>query len=237
MDLSVIIVTLNEEKYILKTISTAREQLSGNCEVEFILVDAGSSDRTVDVSRSYFDKVFEDPKMAGYKYLSLNEGARLASGKVLHFLDADCIVPKDYDQLIMNAFADERVVGGAFEFKIDRSDLSYLIIQRINRIRYRLTQNYFGDQGIFCTRNVFDQLGGFPKEPIMEAAYFCSKLRHEGRLRLVKQPLLTSARRLDKGGVWTVFFFDTRVWLRFLLGLSTAEFANSYWEKNKNGSF
>ena len=151
------------------------------------------------------------------------------------FLDADCQVPRGYDQLILDAVKKKNVIGGAFEFAMERGGPVHKLAEWFNRTRYRLTQNYFGDQGIFCLKIVFDEIGGYPDQPIMEAAYFCQMLRKKGKLKLIKQPLVSSIRRFEKGGVFNVLLKDGWIWVQFLLGMDISKYAKSYWNENQKG--
>ena len=84
----------------------------------------------------------------------MNAGAALARGTVLFFLHADSFPPVDAFELISQALSDTQAVGGAFEHLFAEPSWSLRAITWINRIRYRLTRNYYGDQGIFvraCT--------------------------------------------------------------------------------------
>jgi glycosyltransferase involved in cell wall biosynthesis len=77
----------------------------------------------------------------------LNAGAAAARGRVLFFLHADSFPPADAFALIERALADPRAVGGAFEHRFVEAVWSLRAITGINRVRYRLTRNYYGDQG------------------------------------------------------------------------------------------
>lgn len=235
MDLSIIIPTLNEEDFILKTIDNIRACQSGESSIEIIVVDAGSKDETLKKVTGYVDQVFQDPKLAGAKYKSLNKGAELANGDVLLFLDADTLLPPHFDVRILEALNKKGVVGGAFEFGFNRAGVVYRIIEWINRTRYRIDKRYFGDQALYCTRENFERVSGYPNEPIMEAAYFCKALRDIGRLTLIKSPILTSARRFEQGNVFKVFLKDTWIWIQFTLGMDVKRYASAYWAENEIG--
>ena len=147
------------------------------------------------------------------------------------FLDADSFIGHDFDKEI-NKVLKGNVVGGAFEYCSENRSISFLIVEALNRVRYRVDKIYFGDQGIFCIKEAFDAVGGYPEESIMEAAYFCKKLRSIGKLKLIKVPLITSSRRFEKGGIWKVFFKDTVIWIQFLLGWDISRYARKYWKEN-----
>lgn len=231
MHLSVIIPTLNEEYYIRGTLDALMAGLIKGTECEVIVVDSGSNDKTLEYLKNRRVISVQKPEFKGFKFKSLNYGASLAKGNVLLFLDADSFLMHGFDEQIDKTLR-ENVVGGAFEYCSENRSFSFRLVQALNRARYRVDQNYFGDQGIFCTKEAFETVGGYPEEPIMEAAYFCKKLRSLGKLKLIKLPLITSSRRFEKGGIWRVFFKDTWIWIQFLLGLDISRYASKYWQEN-----
>lgn len=88
---SVLMTSYNREKYI----STAIESVLSSTlrELELIIVDDGSKDRTVQIARSYAEKdsrvrVHQNPKNLG-DYPNRNQAASLARGKYLKYVDSD----------------------------------------------------------------------------------------------------------------------------------------------------
>ena len=144
----------------------------------------------------------------------MNAGAAVASGEIFFFLHADSFPPPNAFALIAAALAGPRTVGGAFEHQFTESGWSLRAITRINRVRYRLTRNYYGDQGIFVRASVFHRLNGYPDVGLLEDLVFSQRLRRLGHYILVRTPLLTSGRRFLARGPWRTFFFI--VWLLFL---------------------
>lgn len=233
MFLSIIIPALNEEEYISSTLNKIEENISKGSAYEIIVIDAGSKDRTLDVLKGFDCRVEVKTAFKGRKYESLNYGASIATGEVLFFLDADCIVPDKFDLKIQNIINEKSVVGGAFEYQSENQSIEFKVIQLMNRLRYRVDGLYFGDQGIFCLRNTFEDVGGYPEEPIMEASFLCRKLRSAGKMNLIKSPIITSTRRFDNSGVCQVFFNDMIIWMRFLLRMDIKKYASAYWEQNE----
>jgi len=158
----------------------------------------------------------------------MNAGATVARGDVLFFLHADSLPPPNALALINEALAESHVVGGAFEHLFAESSVSLRLITYINRIRYRLTGNYYGDQGIFARAPVFRELGGYNDLSLLEDLDFTQRLKRRGRSVLVRAPLLTSGRRFLARGPWRTFFFI--VWLLALhtLGFDTQRFAERW---------
>ena len=98
----------------------------------------------------------------------MNAGATQAHSEVLLFLHGDSFPLPRALALIEQALAGEGVVGGAFEHLFAESLWSLRIITWINRMRYRLTHNYYGDQGIFVRASAFRQLDGYNDLRILE---------------------------------------------------------------------
>jgi rSAM/selenodomain-associated transferase 2 len=158
----------------------------------------------------------------------MNAGAARAHGDVLFFLHADSFPPDGALGMIERAFTDPCIVGGAFEHRFVESRVSLRLITWINRIRYRLTRNYYGDQGIFVRSHVFQQLGGYRDVALMEDLDFSQRLKHAGRLVLVRVALLTSGRRFLARGPWRTFAFIVWLLLRHTLHLDTERYAERW---------
>lgn len=94
---SVIIPTLNEEKFLPKLLDDLKKQKEDNFEI--IVVDGDSEDRTKEVAGTY-KKNFTNFKILDAKKRNVsyqrNLGAKLASGTYLIFLDADMRVSSSF---------------------------------------------------------------------------------------------------------------------------------------------
>ena len=232
MWLSVIIPTLNEEEALPKTVECVRLQADDPAGLEIIVVDAGSRDRTAVLARSLQVPIYINPELKGLKYASLNFGVAQSQGDVVLFLDADTYLPKGFDTFIRHEMTYPKCVGGAFEFRFSSHNFLLWLIEQINRIRYRVDRRYFGDQAIFCRKSVFQSVGGYPDQPIMEAAFLCELLSRQGRLHLIQRSIYTSPRRFLAGGIMPVFLLDFRIWLCYWLRLDIRRFAKHYWSMN-----
>jgi rSAM/selenodomain-associated transferase 2 len=158
----------------------------------------------------------------------MNSGAAEARGEAFFFLHADSVPPPDALTRIEAALADPTVVGGAFEHRFAERAWSLRAINLINRVRYRLTHNWYGDQGIFVRAEVFNALGGYRNLRLMEDLDFSQRLKRRGRSILIRAPVVTSGRRFLARGPWRTFFFI--VWLLALwtLGVDTERYAERW---------
>ena len=86
--ISVITVVLNGERYLEETIQSVINQTYPN--VEYIIIDGGSTDGTLDIIKKYEDKIdyWVSEKDKGI-YDAMNKGIRVASGFFVTFLNSD----------------------------------------------------------------------------------------------------------------------------------------------------
>lgn len=233
MKLSIIIPTLNEAEYLKSTIESIRQNSTLNQEHEIIVVDSGSDDATCEIAKEIGASLLKCTNSSPGKSHALNEAASAAAGDVYLFLDADTFVPGGYDQYICTSLTHSGIVGGAFEFALDGPQLGLRVVELINRIRYRIRQRYYGDQGLFVRAEIFHRVGGYPEITIMESAYLCEKLRKLGQLTLIPADIKTSPRRFIDGGIYRVLASDIKIWFLDLIGAPIDKYGSSYWRENK----
>ncbi len=232
MRLSVIIPALNEYQYISDTIEAVRQNAVIGQPHEIIVVDTGSTDGTTEIVKKLGVNLIEiKPEISG-RSQALNAGADVSTGDVYLFLDADTILPEGYDVAIETALQNRDIAGGAFEFSLGGNEFALRVVELINRIRYRISYQFYGDQGIFVRASVYRGVGGYPKKRILEASEFCSSLKRVGRLALIRKKIKTSPRRFLRGGVYRVLASDILIWCMDLIGIPVDEFADTYWKKN-----
>jgi len=232
--LSIIIPTLNEADYLTGTLSSIIVNKCYENKPEIIVVDSGSTDNTADIARPLADKLILIKPTSSGKWEALNKGAEISCGEVLLFLDADTVVPKDYDKEIENVFINKNIVGGAFEFTLDGRQFGLRVVELINRVRYRVRHSFYGDQGLFVRSDIFHKAGMFPARRLFETSAMCRKLRRYGQLELIKKPALTSPRRFIEGGIYRVLLSDIKLWLlNKTKNFPDTNHADLYWQENK----
>ena len=88
---SVVIRTLNEEKYLDELLSSVFAQSCGSINLEVIIVDSGSTDRTLDIASKHPCRITHIKKEEFTFGRSLNIGCRFADGDFLVFISGHCI--------------------------------------------------------------------------------------------------------------------------------------------------
>lgn len=209
--LSIIMPTLNEAANLPQTIPHTRDAANGT-DVEILVSDCGSRDGTAAVAERLGTRVLGG---GSSRATALNIGAAAARGQVLLFLHADSLLPHGFPRLIQRALRDAGTVGGAFDFEFGEHPqsegfaaqcLRWVVL--CNRIRYRWTGNYYGDQSIFVRREAFHRVGGFPQVRLMEDIGFSRRMRGLGRTAILRPPVRTSPRRFVTRGVVRQFVED-----------------------------
>ena len=225
-----IIPTLNESRTLERTVGWVRLR-GADKDIEIIVADCRSSDETVLLANRMGLRVATGIAVNS-RARACNAGADLATGDTFLFLHADSEVPDSFDRLIASALAHPCAVGGAFVFKLDGPELRLRLVEQINRLRYRLMMEYYGDQGIFVRRSVFEACGGYPDMPILEDAHFCRLVSRFGVLRLIHSEIRTSPRRFYRGGILRTLVMDTVIWVWNLLCMNPNCFAAGYRREN-----
>jgi rSAM/selenodomain-associated transferase 2 len=205
--LSVVMPVLNEAAGIVASLQRLATLRARGHEV--IVVDGGSSDATVALATPLADHVVHGPRGRARQ---MNAGAAMARGELLLFLHADTQLPAQADILIATAL--QAGIGwGRFDVHISGSSAWFPVISAFMNQRSRLTGIATGDQGLFMHTRLFQQLGGYADQPLMEDIELSRRLRAVVAPRCLRQRVLTSGRRWQQGGVWRTIVLMW--WLRW----------------------
>jgi rSAM/selenodomain-associated transferase 2 len=219
--ISIIIPAINEAGNIKEAIATTQDSIN----IEVIVVDGGSSDDTVAIAQSLNVKVISS---SPGRAVQMNAGAVAASGEILLFLHADTRLPTGFDEMIRTALQQPGTVAGAFKLRIDASLLSLRWVEWGVNVRSHFYQMPYGDQAIFLTKKVFQQIGGFPELPIMEDFELMRRLKRIGHVVIIPTPVVTSARRWLQKGVLKTTLLNQIVIIAYLLGVSPERICSWY---------
>jgi rSAM/selenodomain-associated transferase 2 len=211
MRFSIIMPVLNEELVLDAQLpQLARECTHHDCEL--LIVDGGSSDRTIAIAQQY-GRVIAAPRG---RAAQMNAGAAVASGDVFIFLHADTLLPEDALSAIEKALAPQ-VIGGAFRLCFNCQYWPYRLVSFTVNMRSQLHKIFTGDQAYFIRASSFRAIGGYPDQPLMEDLEIMARLRKIGKLVLLPQYVTTSARRHQKIGLMrsVLFMWYLRTLYRF----------------------
>jgi len=210
---SVILPVLNEAEGIGSRIRTLLEQGAD----EVIVVDGGSQDDSCEQARAAGAVLIQTEPGRGRQ---MNAGARVAVHEALLFLHADTELESSWRSQLFESLNDSKTVGGAFRFRLDGRAWRYRLLEQLVKLRTRLLKRPYGDQGLFCRREAFFRVGGFPEVAVMEDYIFVGQLRREGRLEILDTAATSSTRNWERAGFWRVSLAHRLMILGYHLGFS-----------------
>ena len=235
---SLIIHAYNEERLLsrlLDSVDVAREAYGGTGEVEVIVADNGSTDRTASIAEARGCKVVSVEKRV--IAAARNGGARAARGEILTFIDADSQVhPRTFAE-IDGVLATGRAVGGATGVTLERWSPGIAATWLIMMPMVLVTGM---DTGVvFCRRADFEAMGGYDENVLIgEDVVFLQALRRLGKprgqrlKRATRAKAVASTRKFDEFGDWHLLpLLFTGI--RYLLTRDIGGFADRYWYKPK----
>ena len=222
--LSVIIPSYNEEKYIEETLKRLKKQSYMNIEV--IVVDSSADDKTRKISEKYADKTIYLSERGIAK--ARNVGAKAASGDIFVFVDADTLLEDGALKEICRSFDDPKVAGVCSYIEVDSSFLNRLLFKAVSEsvwILSKLNLPLFYGMCVSYRRCVFEKVNGFNEELVTtEDLDVSRRAARFGKCILNKKVrVLTSARRVEKGGFLTIVMFHVINLVNFLLFRKTEE--------------
>ena len=231
---SVIIPTLNEEARIGRLLQSLERQSFKDFEI--VVVDGGSSDKTVKVAEKFSAKVFV--KKGCKEFPSRNIGAKLSKGRILLFLSADVVVSLDALKHLAKEFEKDQYFSGICGLGIPFDapiwmKIEYLFHWRLLRLWMKLTKDYHASTNFMAVRkDDFHKVGEFTDEIFADTIFF-NKLGKKCKVKVLPKSLVfVSGRRAKKMGfarftthfLW-VFLFD---YFPFLRKSSVVKFLQSY---------
>jgi len=217
-----IIPTFNEEQALPRTLQAVFQQ-SGNFRV--IVVDGESTDQTCELLRQE-SKVTTLSAPKG-RALQMNAGADFARkcgvspNDWLLFLHADTILPEGALERLNQLETDSTCQAGGFMHKFSGNDWRLRLISWLDNFRCIRTRIIYGDQALFVRQGLFEHLGGFPPQRILEDVAFCEKLLTHTTLTLLPSTVVTDSRKFVQMGIWRSLARVVLIILHVQYGLPT----------------
>jgi len=206
--LSIIIPTLNEEKYLPRLLLSIKKQKFFDYEI--IVSDADSNDDTIKIAienncRFVVDKENKHPSF------QRNNGAKIARGSLLLFLDADTVLQEDFLNLTMAEFKERQLIAAGFYIKFNPNRFIYnfysFIFNSFLFWRQHTTPAAVG-AGILVEKKGHNMINGFDTSiKLAEDFDYCSRVAKLGKFRILRsQKMLYSSRRLEREGKIVIIF-------------------------------
>ena len=199
--ISIIIPTLNAETGLAATLTALVPAVIEGLVRDVIIVDGGSSDRTLSIAEAAGASIISSPAGRGRQLIA---GAVVARGPWLLFLHADTVLETGWEREAA-AFIERVEVGqrpaaaAAFRFALD--DLGFLprLVEWGVALRCMLFRLPYGDQGLLMPQRLYNNLGGFQPLPLLEDVDIIKRLGRS-RIIILRAQAVTSAIRYKRDG-------------------------------------
>ncbi|NQW94624.1 MAG: glycosyltransferase [Polaromonas sp.] len=193
--ISFIVPAYNEEQCLAETLDALHATgLALGEAYEVLVADDGSTDQTAAIAMQKGAVLVS----ATHRQIAAtrNSGAQVAKGDWLIFVDADTVVNVDVVRSAVQAMRGGAVGGGA-GLRFDEPVPAYA------RLMLRVIVRVFRATGVatgcflFCTRDAFCAVGGFDEKYFgAEEIVMSRALKRQGKFVILKQTVITSARKL-----------------------------------------
>jgi glycosyltransferase involved in cell wall biosynthesis len=225
-EVSIIIPTFNEEKYIGACLASIKRQ-NFSRPYEVIIGDGGSKDGTVQIARDYGAKVV--PENYGTPSGGRQAAAKAAKGKYLFFVSADVELAQGYLENMHKAFASGKAtwavgaikpLGGNFI-----EEAGAVILNAFAHVLNAIGVAYVNADTLSARADSYWKAGGFnPKLVTAEDTDLGTRLMKTGRFAFAgKAVAMLSMRRVRKWGYFKFTVFHTINFFKTHLFSSSAE--------------
>jgi len=180
---SIIIPAYNEENYLPLLLDSISKLDWPKEKLEVIVVDNGSTDNTCGIAESYGTLLLQDStkNVSGLR----NLGAKHAAGDILAFVDADCVLAKDWLKKAEKYFLASNVLawGGPPVPPESASWVQKAWFLMVANPDSPKEVDWIGTVDFFVKRSWFERIGGFnEKLKTCEDVDFCYQLGKYGKI-------------------------------------------------------
>lgn len=199
VNVSIIIPTLNEEKYLPSLLQSIRDQTAQPLEV--IVADANSIDQTKKIALSFGCKIIQ----GGHLPKGRNNGAKIAKSDILLFLDADNVLPGKFLERTVREFQKRNLdIASCFAyvpFPTLMDITGEMLVNFYFKITEKIRPHVYGFC-IFVKKKIHEEINGFDESIILgEDQDYVLRASKKGVYRfLLSEKLPASMRRFREGG-------------------------------------
>jgi len=209
--ISFIVPAHNEEALLGRTLSALHGSARAVGEAyEIVVVDDASTDRTLEIAAEH------DVRIVSVSHRQIaatrNAGAAAAMGEIFIFVDADTMITEPALRAAIDALR-QGAVGGGAAVRFDEGQLPVyarvleVLLPPVLRM-LRLAPGCF----VFCTRQAYLAAGGFDEALYAtEEVGFAQRLKRQGRFVILREFVITSARKLRSRSAFQLLWVGVRL--------------------------
>jgi len=172
MKISIITPSFNQAAFIERTILSVLGQ--NYPDLEFIIMDGGSTDGTLEILKKYEDRIIWKSERDGGQSDAINKGLRMATGDIVAYLNSDDTYAPGALQKVADFFAQRPETKWAYgkcriidatDKEIRRPITFYknLLLKKYSYAKL-LSENFISQPATFWKRELHDEVGFFNEE-------------------------------------------------------------------------
>jgi glycosyltransferase involved in cell wall biosynthesis len=157
--------SLNAERWLRDTLESIWSQRSDRILIDHVLVDGGSSDRTVEIAKEYPTRTVVSTDDQGM-YDAINKGMAMVEGDLLCYINADDEIAAGAIRVVADAFADHADAGWLCG-RVEYTDGEGNVIGRMKPVPMSL-RSYIGigwscipQQTVWIRRSFWERVGPY----------------------------------------------------------------------------
>ena len=164
--ISIVMPTLNQRRYLRAAIDSILEQ---SCRAEIIVVDGGSTDGSLEILKSYEDRIRYLSEPDDGQSDALNKGLSLATGEVIGWLNSDDVYKPAAFPHVLRMFDDPSVkwIYGMVDVIDEQGNeirkwVTKIKNRRLPKLTFNqlLQTNWISQMGVFWRRQFLSSVGG-----------------------------------------------------------------------------
>ena len=159
--------------------------------------------------------------------LQLATGANFASGEWLFFLHGDSQLPKSWLKVLAKHVEHDPDKAFTFRLRFDDQGFFPRLLEYWIRFRCFAFALPYGDQGLFISRDLYDDIGGYKDMPLMEDVDIIKRIG-SARLIVGSDEVITSAEKYNKYGYLLRMIWNGFCLLLYKLGVDPATIKKIY---------
>jgi rhamnosyltransferase len=204
MKLSVVIPALNEEKTLEQTLSSINKQQTTH-DVEIVIVDSYSKDKTLEIAKRFTDKIFFTPP--GIIAVARQKGTLEAQGTIVISACADTVYDPCWLEELVLPIVKGTSIGTAgkllpFEGNLVENVFSKYLLSPFATCAFACGIPYLGGESMAFTKEAFMKVNGYRTELVTgEDVDLMKRLKAVGKIAYCPNSVaLLSTRRIRKWG-------------------------------------
>ena len=191
---SIVTATFNRKEFLEETIQSVINQTYDN--IEYVIIDGGSTDGTLDVIKKYDDKInFWISRPDNSMYEAINDGIKNCNGDIIAILNSDDkYIDEEVIQLVVNHFQNEPDIDGIYGnlIRLYEKSFRYKRLFQVNYEQYLVSGKgtFVPHSTLFIKRRLIEKVGLYDTHYRFASDYdFILRCLKNGNLKYINYPL------------------------------------------------